>query len=356
MTPQPAVLRSRPFLVTGGAGFIGSNLADRLARDGQDVLVFDALARPGVERNLAWLRQRHPRRISVAVADIRDEGAVRDAAMRCSGVFHLAAQVAVTTSLQAPVDDFDVNVRGTVHVLEALRRRTDRVPMVFASTNKVYGDLGGVAVAAVDGAYGPTDPALRATGIAESQPLDFHTPYGCSKGAADQYVLDYARSFGLPACALRMSCIYGPRQMGTEDQGWLAHFLISALDDRPISIYGDGLQVRDVLFVEDAVETYMRAAGQIGRLAGRAFNLGGGPDNAVTLLAVLAAIAEATGRRPKVTFEGWRPGDQRYFVADARLVRRELGLPAPLGWRAGLVRLAKWLAMERAEQAQAADA
>ena len=356
MTASPAVLRSRPFLVTGGAGFIGSNLADRLARDGQDVLVFDALARPGVERNMRWLQQRHPRRISLAAADIRDEGAVRDAAMRCCGVFHMAAQVAVTTSLQAPMDDFDVNVRGTMHLLETLRRRTDRVPMVFASTNKVYGDLGGVAVAEVDGAYQPTDPALRATGIGERQPLDFHTPYGCSKGAADQYVLDYARSFGLPACVLRMSCIYGPRQMGTEDQGWLAHFLISALDDRPISIYGDGLQVRDVLFVEDAVETYMRAAGQIGRLAGRAFNLGGGPDNAVTLLAVLHAIAQATGRRPRVEFEAWRPGDQRYFVADARLVRHQLGLPAPLPWRVGLARLADWLATERAEQAQAADA
>ena len=195
MTAAPSVLRSRPFLVTGGAGFIGSNLADRLAREGQDVLVFDALARPGVERNLRWLQQRHPRRISLAQADIRDAAAVRDAATRCSGVFHMAAQVAVTTSLQSPMDDFDVNVRGAMHLLEALRRRTDRVPMVFASTNKVYGDLRDVPLAEQDRAYQPTDPALRATGIGEQQPLDFHTPYGCSKGAADQYVLDYARSY-----------------------------------------------------------------------------------------------------------------------------------------------------------------
>ncbi len=355
MTASPAVLRSRPFLVTGGAGFIGSNLADRLARDGQDVLVLDALARPGVERNLAWLQRRHPRRISAMVADIRDQDAVRDATMRCSGVFHMAAQVAVTTSLQSPMDDFDVNVRGTLHVLEALRLRADRVPMVFASTNKVYGDLGDIPLRQ-DGGYLPVDPALRAAGVPESRPLDFHTPYGCSKGAADQYVLDYARSFGLPACVLRMSCIYGPRQMGTEDQGWLAHFLISALDGRPITIYGDGFQVRDVLFVDDAVETYIRAAGAIGQVSGRAFNLGGGPGNAVTLHAVLGAIAELTGRAPTVEFQAWRPGDQRYFVADSARVRTALALPAPVGWQAGLARLAHWLQVERSDQAQAADA
>ena len=353
---SPAVLRSRPFLVTGGAGFIGSNLADRLARDGQDVLVFDALTRPGVERNLEWLQRRHPRRISAAVADIRDESAVRDAAMRCSGVFHMAAQVAVTTSLDAPMEDFDINVRGTLHVLEALRRRADRVPMVFASTNKVYGDLGDIALATDGGAYLPADRSIREAGIAESRPLDFHTPYGCSKGAADQYVLDYARSFGLPACVLRMSCIYGPRQMGTEDQGWLAHFLISALDGQPISIYGDGLQVRDVLFVDDAVETYVRAAGQIGQVMGRAFNLGGGPDNAVTLLDVLGAISGIAGRPPAVDFRPWRPGDQRYFVADARQIRDRLGLGQPLGWQAGLARLAGWLAAARSDRAAAADA
>ena len=364
MTPplSASVLRSRPALVTGGAGFIGANLADRLARDGQDVLVFDALARPGVARNLDWLKRRHPRRVSSVIADIRDEGAVRDAAMRCSAVFHLAAQVAVTTSLAAPMDDFDVNVRGTLHVLEALRRRPDRVPMVFASTNKVYGDLHGIPLSDEAGAWLPTDPALRAAGVGESHPLDFYTPYGCSKGAADQYVLDYARSFGLPACAMRMSCIYGPRQMGTEDQGWLAHFLISTLEGRPISLYGDGRQVRDVLYVDDAVEAYVQAAARMNVASGRAFNLGGGPANAVTLLDVLAAIEAATGRRPQTRFDAWRPGDQRYFVADTRRVRAALDLPPALPWQEGLGRLARWLETERADRAervapvQAADA
>ena len=351
---SPPVLRARPVLITGGAGFIGANLADRLAREGQDVLVFDALSRPGVARNLEWLKRRHPRRVSAVVADIRDEDAVRDAAMRCSGVFHMAAQVAVTTSLSEPMVDFDTNVRGTMHVLEALRRRVDRVPLVFASTNKVYGDLHDIALVDNGTAYLPVDDALREHGVGEGRPLDFYTPYGCSKGAADQYVLDYARSFGLPACVLRMSCIYGPRQMGTEDQGWLAHFLISAIEGRPISIYGDGRQVRDVLFVDDAVEAYVRAAANIGAVSGQAFNLGGGPANAVTLLDVLGAIEAVIGHRPEVGFDAWRPGDQRYFVADTRRVRDALGLPAALGWREGMARLASWLMTERSALSEAA--
>ena len=354
--PSPAILRARPILVTGGAGFVGSNLADRLARDGHDVLVFDALVRPGVARNLDWLKGRHPRRITALVADIRDQGALRDAAMRCSGVYHLAAQVAVTTSLVEPMDDFDVNVRGTMHLLEALRRRVDRVPMVFASTNKVYGDLNDITLVDRGGAYLPVDAAIRDRGVGEDRPLDFHTPYGCSKGAADQYVLDYARSFGIPACVMRMSCIYGPRQMGTEDQGWLAHFLISVLDGRPVSIYGDGRQVRDVLFVDDAVEAYVRATARIGQVAGQVFNLGGGPRNAVTLLAVLDAIKAATGRTPDIQFADWRPGDQRYFVADTSRIQAALDLAPPVGWRDGLGRLARWLMAERAGQAEAADA
>jgi len=352
----PVALRSRPVLVTGGAGFIGVNLADRLAADGHDVLVFDALLRPGVEANLDWLRRRHPRRVSAMVADIRDEAAVSEAVGRASVVFHLAAQVAVTTSMASPMDDFDVNVRGTLHVLEALRRRAERVPMVFASTNKVYGDLHDIALEDAGTAYLPQDPALRAHGIGEDRALAFYTPYGCSKGAADQYVLDYARSFGIPACVLRMSCIYGPRQMGTEDQGWLAHFLISVLDGRPISIYGDGRQVRDVLFVDDAVAAYVGAWQRIGDVSGRAFNLGGGPSNAVNLLEVLAELEAATGRRADVSFSGWRPGDQRYFVADSRRAQAALGLDPFVDWRDGLGRLTRWLRAHRAAELQSAAA
>ncbi len=245
-----------PTLVIGGAGFIGSNLSDAILRDGGEVLVFDSLARPGVERNLAWLTARHGARLRFVRGDIRNAAAVDDVVTGVGAVFHLAGQVAVTSSLDDPAHDFAVNAQGTLTVLEAIRRRAPRVPVLFASTNKVYGSLADLAVEPIDGCYLPRDPQLRANGIGESRPLDFCTPYGCSKGAADQYVLDYARSFGLRSAVLRMSCIYGPRQFGTEDQGWVAHFLISALRGAPITLYGDGMQVRDILHVDDAVAAY----------------------------------------------------------------------------------------------------
>lgn len=336
-------------LITGGAGFIGSNLADRLAGEGCEVVVFDALARPGVERNLAWLQARHGQRIVSIQSDVREARAVADAMRKADVVFHLAAQVAVTTSMVEPVEDFEINVRGALNVLEAARRRS--TPVIFASTNKVYGDLGDVPLELVGDAYRPQDASLSARGVSETRPLDFHTPYGCSKGAADQYVLDYARSFGLPTCVLRMSCIYGPRQMGTEDQGWVAHFLIQALAGRPVVIYGDGRQVRDILDVGDAVEAYVAAWRRIDQVSGRAFNLGGGPANAVSLLQLIAYAEEVTGRKVEVGFADWRAGDQRYYVSDPSAARRELGLDESRDWRSGVAALAEWLAAERGRAA-----
>ncbi len=343
-----------PVLVTGGAGFIGCNIADRLATDGHEVIVFDALARAGVERNLAWLQARHGARIRPVIADIRDARAVNAAVRDAIAVFHLAAQVAVTTSLADPAHDFEVNALGTLHVLEALRHRGGRVPMMFASTNKVFGDLADVDLMVRDDAYMPADGALRRHGIGGDRKLDFHTPYGCSKGAADQYVLDYARSFGVPTCVLRMSCIYGPRQMGTEDQGWVAHFLIRALRGEPIRIYGDGMQVRDVLHVRDAVDAYLAAWRRIAAVSGRAFNLGGGPRNAVSLRQLVAAIGPLIGRKVAVTFADWRAGDQRYYVADCRAARDALHLPEPIFWRDGVADLARWLRAAHAPEVAAA--
>ncbi|MCL4767274.1 MAG: SDR family NAD(P)-dependent oxidoreductase [Hyphomicrobiaceae bacterium] len=341
----------RPVLVTGGAGFIGCNLADRLAREGHDVIVLDALMRPGAEANLAWLKRRHPERISAAVADVRDEAAVTSAAREASAVFHLAAQVAVTTSLDDPCRDFDINVRGTLLLLEALRRRRDRIPFVFASTNKVYGDLGGLALERAADAYLPRDTRVRAHGVGEDQPLSLHTPYGCSKGAADQYVLDYARSFGMPTVVMRMSCIYGPRQLGTEDQGWVAHFVSSALAREPITIYGDGCQVRDVLHVADAVEAYLAAWRRITTARGNVFNLGGGPANAVSLLQVVSEVGMLVGRPLAVELADWRASDQRYYVSDIRRAERMLALPPPRGWRDGLRDLYRWMQKESAQPA-----
>jgi len=333
-------------LVTGGAGFIGCNLADRLAAEGAEVVVYDALTRPGVEANLAWLRVQHGDKIRPVLADIRDEKLLARAARDVDVIFHLAAQVAVTTSLVAPREDFAVNALGTLNVLEAARRR--RTPVIFASTNKVYGDLVDVSLELAGEAYRPRDTGLGANGIGETRPLDFHTPYGCSKGAADQYVLDYARSYDLPTCVLRMSCIYGPHQMGTEDQGWVAHFLIRALQNQPIAIYGDGRQVRDILYVDDAVQAYVSAYRRIGQVAGRAFNLGGGPSNAVSLVQLIAQIEHVLGRRVALEFADWRPGDQRYYVSDISAARRELALPEPRGWRSGVAALAEWLSTHAA--------
>ncbi len=351
----PSVTATRPVLVTGGAGFIGANLADRLAAEGHHVHIYDALARAGVERNLHWLARRHPTRVSFALGDLRDETALTEAATRAEAVFHLAGQVAVTTSMVDPLADFAVNARGTLALLETLRRHNPAAPLVFASTNKVYGDLADIELVREGESYLPARADLRGNGVSEQRPLCFHTPYGCSKGTADQYVLDYAHSFGLRTAVLRMSCIYGERQLGTEDQGWVAHFLLKAIAGEGLTIYGDGRQVRDVLHVGDAVSAYLSAWSRIDAIAGRAYNLGGGPANAISLLQLVAHIEDLLGRRVDVTFAGWRPGDQRYFVADTAAARRDLALAPALGWRAGIARLAEHfgaVALEAAEVAQ----
>ena len=339
----PTLVRLRPVLVTGGAGFIGCNLVDRLAREGRHVVVLDSLKRPGTERNEQWLRSRHPDKVTMVLGDIRDESAVREIVKDACAVFHFAAQVAVTTSFAEPMDDFRVNVGGVLALLEALRRRKKPAPLIFASTNKVYGDLANLPLEQDDARYRPIDPEIAAHGVSELRPLDFHTPYGCSKGAADQYVLDYARSFGVPTAVMRMSCIYGPRQMGTEDQGWVAHFQLRALRDEPIVVYGDGNQVRDVLFVDDAVGAYLAVWRNIHDSSGRAYNLGGGPANAISLRTLVAFIEAQIGRRVRISHQDWRPGDQRYYVSDTRRAERELGLPRPLPWREGVTRLLEWL-------------
>ena len=337
----------RPLLVTGGAGFIGCNIADALAARGHEVIVYDALSRAGVERNLAWLEGRHPGRICRMIADIRDRNRLIEAVAEAGAVFHLAAQVAVTTSLTDPRADFDINIGGTFNLLEAVRTSGRYLPLIFASTNKVYGDLADLRVLDDEGAYFPADGEIRANGVSEARPLEFHTPYGCSKGAADQYVLDHARSFGIPATVLRMSCIYGQRQMGTEDQGWVAHFLIQALTGQPITVYGTGLQVRDILDVSNAVEAYLRAWERIDAISGRAFNLGGGSNNAISLRGLLGHVASLLGKDIEIAYADWREGDQRYFVADTRAIDAALGLGGKMPWRQGVEQLARWLASER---------
>lgn len=348
----------KPAVITGGAGFIGSNLADRLFAGGVEVVILDNLSRAGVEKNLDWLKERHGSRVSAVTADIRDERAVAEVIKEASAVFHFAAQVAVTTSLSRPIEDFDVNARGTLNVLEAIRgvaQKGSPPPLIFTSTNKVYGGLPDVRLTNIAGRYEPEDPVLRSRGVGEDRPLDFHSPYGCSKGAADQYVIDYARTFGLPAVVLRMSCIYGPRQFGTEDQGWVAHFLFRAAQGAPITLYGDGMQVRDVLFVDDLVEAFLAAEREIQKLSGRAFNIGGGASNTLSLLELLEQIGRLMGSAPAVSFSAWRPGDQRYYVSSTRAFHEATGWSPKISVNEGIERLHRWVretekAMKRSER------
>lgn len=348
---SPALRPARDaILVTGGAGFVGANLAERYLSEGREVVILDNLSRPGVEENLEDLVRDHGSRVHPLPLDLRDEAAVRDAVAeaRPAAVFHLAAQTAVTTSLATPVHDFEVNARGTLNLLEALRATGRPIPLVFASTNKVYGALDDIGIVESREGCAPADPGLRRRGIAEDRPLSLATPYGCSKGVADQYVLDYARSFGLPATVLRMSCNYGPRQFGTEDQGWIAHFLLCALNGAPVTIFGNGRQVRDVLDVSDAVDAYWLALRHIDRMRGRAFNLGGGPANAVSLRQVVAEIGRIAGRPLRLDHGAVRAGDQPWFVADTGALSRLTGWRARTGWREGVGALWSWLRTHRA--------
>jgi CDP-paratose 2-epimerase len=344
--------RARPVLITGGAGFIGTNVADRLLGMGRRVVLLDNLSRDGVDQNVTWLRLKYGSRVRVIVGDVRERADVRRAVEGVGHVFHLAAQVAVTTSLADPRTDFEINTLGTLNLLEELRAQERPPSIVYTSTNKVYGGLEDIRLQGNGKRYEPVDPNIAARGISESRPLDFHTPYGCSKGAAEQYVLDYSRSYGIPAVVFRMSCIYGPHQFGTEDQGWVAHFLIRALEATPITLYGDGRQVRDVLFVEDLVNAFLLAWSNIARLAGNAFNIGGGPERTTSLLELLETIERLHGRCPKLFFEASRTGDQRYYVTDPTSFQRATGWSPKVSPRQGIARLYDWLFQTRAISAE----
>jgi len=347
-----------PTLITGGAGFIGCNLADRLATMGERVIIYDNLSRNGAERNAAWLQRRHGDRIEIETADVRDRTRLRRSVARARHVFHFAAQVAVTTSVGDPVNDFEINARGTLNVLAAIRESAAPPSLLYTSTNKVYGALDDLVCDSGTGAYVPADAAVREVGIDERRPLDFYSPYGCSKGCADQYVLDHARIYGVRAVVFRMSCIYGPHQLGTEDQGWVAHFVLRALAGQPITVYGNGLQVRDALHVDDLVAAFLLARAALAEqregVTGRAFNIGGGTGNAVSLLAVVERITALLRRRPELKFGPWRPGDQRYYVSDTRAFNRATGWAPSTAFDTGLGRLIEELGQPRTEGGSAA--
>ncbi len=334
-------------LITGGAGFIGTNLASRLLSQGKRVMIYDNLSRPGVEQNLQWLQNKFGDKLLIQVADIREKNILQQSVKHAEQVFHFSAQVAVTSSLTNPTHDFEVNTVGTFNLLEAIRNTPHQPPLIFTSTNKVYGDLVDLGLKTNDTRYYPQSEYIKKHGIDESRTLDFHSPYGCSKGAAEQYVLDYSRSFGLKTAVFRMSCIYGPHQFGTEDQGWVAHFLISALEDKPIVIYGNGKQVRDILFVEDLVDAFLLAQKNIHNLAGQAFNIGGGPANTTSLIEILKTIERSTGKTIDITFEEWRTGDQQYYVSDTTKFQKATGWAPRHNVNEGVRALMSWLCETR---------
>ena len=333
---------TRHYLVTGGAGFIGSNYVHRLVQRGEKVTVYDNLSRAGAPRNLEWLKKTFgDGAFNMIAGDMRDASLLTEAARDADVIMHLAGQVAVTTSVTDPRDDFESNALGTFNALEAARQ-SDRNPIfIYSSTNKVYGGMEDVEL---------VEDATRwrykdlVNGCPESQPLDFHSPYGCSKGTGDQYARDYSRIYGLRSVVFRQSCIYGPRQFGVEDQGWVAWFIIAAVTGRPMTVYGDGKQVRDILNVDDLLNAYDAAIAKIDIASGKVYNMGGGPENVMSVWAEFGPILERLlGDSIEVGRGDWRPGDQRVFYADIRKAEQELGWRPKIGVEEGIGRLFDWV-------------
>jgi len=332
--------RSSRILVTGGAGFVGSNLAHALLTDGHDVTVMDNLARRGTEKNKAWLDSSFKTGYRFIQGDIRNAA---DCVTACNGIdviFHFAGQVAVTTSVTDPRTDFDVNALGTFNVLEAARSNGKNPIVAFTSTNKVYGGMEHVKCEIVNDRY---DYIGLPNGVSEDELLDFHSPYGCSKGTADQYVRDYARIYELPTFVFRMSCQYGPRQFGNEDQGWVAHFIIATEKGHGLNVFGDGKQVRDVLYIDDLVRAFRLAIGKIETTRGKIYNIGGGRQNVLSLNELIAHLEELQKRKIPVTFGPWRPGDQTVYISDIAKAKKDFGWEPTISKREGVEKLLNWV-------------
>ncbi|NND81206.1 MAG: SDR family NAD(P)-dependent oxidoreductase [Gammaproteobacteria bacterium] len=331
---------TQKIMITGGAGFIGVNAAGQFLRDGWQVVIVDNLCRRGAELNLAWLQQQHSFEFEKVDVRSADQIAKVVRAHLPDVVLHLAAQVAVTTSVADPRDDFEVNALGTLNLLEAVRLHSPDSFFINASTNKVYGKMAEHPVVERNGRY---EYQFLQSGVPETQNLDFHSPYGCSKGVADQYTIDYSRVYGLETVTLRQSCIYGPRQFGIEDQGWVAWFTIAALLDKSITVYGDGKQIRDVLHVDDLVLAYKAAIGQRSDISGQAINIGGGPANTLSLLELLNYLREQLDKEITPAWDDWRPGDQPVFVCDLDRAQQLLRWQPTISVDAGVVRLIEWV-------------
>lgn len=326
-------------LVIGGAGFIGSNLAHTLLLSGEEVVVLDNLSRSGSKKNLDWLYSEFPSLKFIQADIVQDQEILNNAVKSADRIYHLAAQVAVTTSVDFPRHDFEINALGTFNVLEALRLYNPRATLIFASTNKVYGNLENLEIAETETKYKFENIA----GVNESQVLDFHSPYGCSKGSADQYVRDYSRIYDLNTIVFRQSCIYGPHQFGVEDQGWIAWFIIALLTGKQITIYGDGKQVRDILYVDDLVRAYQMAADNINKTRGQIFNIGGGPNNSLSIWLDFKKIFEKLFEKNiDVPYAPARPGDQKIYISDISKAKTYFNWEPKIGIEDGVKNLYLW--------------
>lgn len=337
---------SKNYLITGGAGFIGSNYARRLLINGEQVTIFDNLSRKGAEDNLKWIESEiGGQAFRFIKGDVRDFNVVQEAVKGQDVIVHLAAQVAVTTSVEDPKTDFEINAGGTFNVLEAARQHGRQPMMLYASTNKVYGGLEDLEILEE-----PTRYAISKypNGIDESRGLDFHSPYGCSKGCGDQYMRDYQRIYGLPTVVFRQSCIYGTRQFGIEDQGWVAWFIIAVVMGKKIKIYGDGKQVRDLLFVDDLLDAYDAAIRNKDKSQGQIFNIGGGIENSISVWQEFSPILEEIhGRKIPTEVHDWRPGDQKVYISDISKIKKLLGWTPKVDVRSGIEKLYTWVSENR---------
>ncbi|MFH0831802.1 MAG: SDR family NAD(P)-dependent oxidoreductase [archaeon] len=330
-------------LITGGAGFIGINLAERVINEEKHAVILDNLSRAGTEKNIEWLKAEYKDKFTFLKADVRDANAVNNAVKDVEGVYHLAAQVAMTTSVDNPKEDFDINVLGTVNVLEAVRKNNPEAYVVFSSTNKVYGEMSDIKVIEENKRYCYRDTE----GINENQNLDFHGPYGCSKGAADQYIRDYGRTFDINTTVFRMSAIYGPHQMGCEDQGWVAYLSASALLGKPITIYGDGKQVRDILYVSDLCDIYRKAAYHNPKGKNKIYNLGGGETNSLSILELVDLLEKRFNRKIDCSFSDWRIGDQKVYVTNISKLNKEFQWKPQISREEGVEKLIRWIESNR---------
>lgn len=330
-------------VITGGAGFIGSNAAAYYLKKGADVVVFDNLIRLNSHKNISWLRTLAGS-LTYINGDIRSATAMGHLLAyfkRADAVLHLAAQVAVTASIKNPYEDFEINALGTLNVLEAMRSVASKAKLIYASTNKVYGAMDDLEIRETGNRY---EYVSLPRGINETRQLDFHSPYGCSKGAADQYVRDYGRIYGLDTVVMRQSCIYGPRQFGVEDQGWVAWFMIAAVTGKTLHIYGNGKQVRDLLYIDDLIRAYDMAIEAGDTTRGSIYNIGGGCLNSLSVWKEFGPMLSAiTGKKPGIVHESWRPGDQKIFIADTRLAKRDFGWEPRVSLARGLIHVYDWV-------------